>query len=406
MIQFEASNRWPTHLDAIERVKTAFYLRIAEVLQQQGWAARASLNFVDVIAEHFIAFRLVLFHEGELKLRQAAIDFPAHALKLSDPGKNRLLLRWMKQDLVEKPRLCIELKSFALQHPSFAATVRVVKAWLEAHRLALFLYDEIVELIVAYCFANPAVPALQAPASVLAGFCAVLDVLAGKDWAHEPLVADLRQNISEEEHKVIEERFKNKTTDLPVFIATKRDFDSMWTQCAVLDLGFSKKLWKRVVLLAKSTLKAIQTGLEQPCSKMFPWKTLFCASTKPFDLLVHLDTKFVPRQRFRVLKQKNNTTAKHKMLQTTKNVKTAPPPKGIQLEAERQLAIGFDPVLYLMNDLRSTLGHVADFFVDRLGSATICVQFHSGAGSSCRLALGQPASQQANKVSQWVLLII
>lgn len=87
VITLQSSARWPDDLEAIRKTKTAFYLRIADVLRKsKGLRSVASRDCLDVFVAGY-AFRLRIHHERELSLlRRAAAAAGDSALMLSRYG--------------------------------------------------------------------------------------------------------------------------------------------------------------------------------------------------------------------------------------------------------------------------------------------------------------------------------
>ena len=72
VMQFESSSSWPNGLRAIVAAKTAFYVRIAELLEQRtSWRCVATREFLDVIIGG-CAFRLHIRHDREWELLRIA----------------------------------------------------------------------------------------------------------------------------------------------------------------------------------------------------------------------------------------------------------------------------------------------------------------------------------------------
>jgi hypothetical protein len=89
VMTFEASNRWPDELEAIQRVKATMFCSIKKHLEgstneagsSQEASARCAVSdgHMDVVCGGF-AFRLTIFYEGEASLMHAVN--PAGALKV------------------------------------------------------------------------------------------------------------------------------------------------------------------------------------------------------------------------------------------------------------------------------------------------------------------------------------
>lgn len=102
LVETDAS-RWPADVVAMARIKTALYVRMASLLQEEAQvAARAFHNYLDVWLDD-TAFTLRLWNAAELRLDNAAqVQF----------------------DFVTKPLLQQELLSVAQRFPAFGPTAR------------------------------------------------------------------------------------------------------------------------------------------------------------------------------------------------------------------------------------------------------------------------------------------
>lgn len=60
-------SKWPNDLEAVRNVKTAFYLKIAELLDEQRIISRVNPNYLDIYYEGLL-FRYRIYHPKEVSL--------------------------------------------------------------------------------------------------------------------------------------------------------------------------------------------------------------------------------------------------------------------------------------------------------------------------------------------------
>lgn len=205
LVSLEASGRWPTDPAAIVRMKAAFYLRLAQSLNEkfgETLSCRALPTHLQVLvrpardphALHYL-FNLVIASKRDAAMASASRDTSGAAGRLGHtPNSASLALELLVSHL---PPVCSALHGVQSAHAAFSATVRLAQRWLNAHLLADYVHPVAIELLVAHVFLHPALRAasLHAPASPLAAFLRFLQLLADWDWEREPLVVDLNGEL-------------------------------------------------------------------------------------------------------------------------------------------------------------------------------------------------------------------
>lgn len=197
MMQFESSRRWPDDLVAIQKVKMAFLVKLAGVLQEAGHRATVALEAnspdiqdhaaVEVVA-HGFAFRLRVYHDRERTLLERMIedaDLPSEKLRVIAQQTYDLHVR----RFTSSPRHHAAISTLHHLFPSFASASRLLKRWLSSHMLSSHLPSEFIELFMASVYISP--ESYEAPCSAHTGFVRALQRLAKWNWRETPILLPL-----------------------------------------------------------------------------------------------------------------------------------------------------------------------------------------------------------------------
>lgn len=186
VLQFETSGSWPDDLMAIQRIKSAFYLRMGNSLQNQASFRTSVANtFVDVMVDKF-TFRLRIHHPREVLLVRAQELERAESKHLS---LEAVPPPSIEVDMVHRPVHVSLIRGFSARNPVYGKSVRLVKRWLSSHLLLSLMEEEAVELLVAYLFAYPR--PFAAPGSPFTALMRFLVLLSTHDWVREPIIVDI-----------------------------------------------------------------------------------------------------------------------------------------------------------------------------------------------------------------------
>ncbi|XP_061875058.1 nucleolar protein 6 isoform X3 [Colius striatus] len=185
----EGSGQWPQDKEAIRRIKAAFHLQLAELLQQQyQLVCRPAVTHTDVYKDGYV-FRLqVAYHREPLILKE--VITPEGMLKYQDTEESRQL----ELETLHLPYLTSSLHGLQQQHPVFGSTCRLAKRWVSAQLLSDDISEECVDLLVAFLFLHPA--PFTPPSSPQVGFLRFLDLLATFDWKNNPLIINLNAGLT------------------------------------------------------------------------------------------------------------------------------------------------------------------------------------------------------------------
>eukprot|EP01122_Echinamoeba_exundans_P009740 TRINITY_DN3507_c0_g2_i1.p1 TRINITY_DN3507_c0_g2~~TRINITY_DN3507_c0_g2_i1.p1 ORF type:complete len:1205 (+),score=229.69 TRINITY_DN3507_c0_g2_i1:598-4212(+) len=225
ILQFESSGAWPEDLPAIERVKTALLLKLAEGLMDKFKssvsAVQVNSSFLDVFIEGYV-FRLLVFYPREIFIRSA--------LKQSD--YHRCYQLWFHFE--ERPRLTTSIKALNSQFPAFGATSQLVKRWLASQLVPVVADGEfpqdtashfsatslqaassdvlpelLVDLLVAHVFTAGNFMSFAPPSHHHIGFLRVLEMLAKFPFASQALVVDWNGQLRSADHEQILQDFES-----------------------------------------------------------------------------------------------------------------------------------------------------------------------------------------------------
>lgn len=277
VITFEGSGRWPEDFAAIQKVKAAFFTKIAEAFRTsvvgsrcevafdlQG-ASNGSGTYLDVLVPEGFAFRLWVKHARERSILENTL--------LDETLAEEERRDWQAA-LVEYHRRCTARPSHhaataALQnrHTSFSTTVRITKRWLAAHLLLPHIAAELVELVCAKVYLDEDL-AQDVPHSGVNGFARTLSLLASWSWREVPMTIPLysapshavanqgRLRFPEIKQKSVERHFTDLRKADPAvnrlawYIATEQDIGGR----AWEPLVPSKMVAARVQELARASL--------------------------------------------------------------------------------------------------------------------------------------------------------
>lgn len=217
VVEFEKSGRWPDDLRAIQKIKLAFFERLATALMNANPGLKATVIVGDfapvsdiqdaaqleIITPQGWAFVARIWHEREAHLLDNTIDDKPHVpkhLKKNLPGgpdpKERhaaiLAKEIYTRRFIHAPRHHRAIAALCHRFTAFAGTVRLVKRWLASHwLLGGHVGVEVVELLCASAFLGSSHTQAAAGSKQLArvpgtkerGFASVVEML--KDWEWE-----------------------------------------------------------------------------------------------------------------------------------------------------------------------------------------------------------------------------
>ncbi|KAF7441237.1 hypothetical protein PC9H_001586 [Pleurotus ostreatus] len=400
IIEFEKSTRWPDDLRAIQKIKLAFFERIASALMGAVDGLRANVVVGDgpgssdiqdhakleVITKDGWSFAASIWHEREAQLLDRLVENkpllphiaatqpnykPATGKEIREAieGKDLYLRRF-----VHGPRHHRAIGALVHQFSAYAGAVRLLKRWLSAHWLLEgHISQEAVEIITASVFVGdgrlvgvedeyggPGVPATKERA-----FSMVVEKL--KDWKWEdgmfvPLYGLSASTTAESSvSEVGADAGVPKAWGSAMRAESKK---GVWRLSTEMDQtghiwtteGPDAVVARRIQALARATYEILQRdGLEV--------KALFIHPTDDYDFLIKLDQSILPRYA-------QNVSPDPSMLDPRLNSKYANLVKRSGDSNDDVVRPGFDPAHMLFTDLRRIYADTFVLFHDPCGGDT------------------------------------
>ncbi|CAH1797578.1 unnamed protein product [Owenia fusiformis] len=342
----EGSGKMPEDKDAMQRIKAAFHIKLAELLHKQhNLETVVHTDHVDIFKDGFLfAVYLSFLREiAVLKLETA----PNGMVKMKDNSASVAL----EKDIVHTPKLTSTLNGLGTEHQTYCAVARLAKRWISAQYLGDYIQDEVVDMIVAYLYISPAPH--TAPVSVLGGFSRFLYLVSTYDWNLNPLIINFNNVLTKEEITSIQVQFSKDRTSFPL-MCLPTSFDQsggVWSRRSP-----NPMMLNRLVVLAKESLLVLENHLTH-CTKGVDLKQIFRAPLDHYDVIIKLIPKYVPTA-FQSVDVPDETII----------------PKFGEYSNDHVLpVIDFNPVQLFLKELRESFDDIALFFYDKYGGDVIAV---------------------------------
>uniref|UniRef100_A0A182JL85 Nucleolar protein 6 n=1 Tax=Anopheles atroparvus TaxID=41427 RepID=A0A182JL85_ANOAO len=349
-IQLEASGKWPEELVAIRRLKTAFYLQIAEsIVAMKGPAGKpvalASNDYLDVLYEKYV-FRFVIIHQREIGILREYLS-TNQVTRLQKDTDESIALEMQATIL---PKLSSVLHGLHQQFFSFGSVAAIAKRWLYSQLIDPFLWpDECTELLLASLYLNQP---LQPPIQPQTGFLRWLQFVASTDWSKEMIVVNISDELEAETIDELEKRFmERRDTFPPLTIVTPFDGERF---------GFfgrrapTVQILNRVTLLAKAAIAMIDTNF---CTIYKKVKHFFQPSYEGYNVIIHLDSSILVPIGVR----------------DVESIGVRKAPSLFAHAPDKEPAAGLDPAQSYLRELREAYRQFAIFFYDPCGGNRIAV---------------------------------
>ncbi|KNZ54832.1 hypothetical protein VP01_283g3 [Puccinia sorghi] len=375
-LKFESSGKWPESLQAIQKIKAALLVKIAEALEQAGNVVDTTIVFdyqalpiaqnvtLDILHSSGYAFKLMVCYEREEMLLEEALALDPKDLRKTPECKTS----WIAESL----------KNYRKTFPSFTYTVRLVKRWFSTHMLlSTHVSVELVELLasVVYLLPEDELP----PTSGSSGFIRFLRFLKRWDWRSEPLLIPLQSSIGlstndlthfpAESVKAALESFQLTRKKDPglhrytYFVATEDDLEgSRWLLSSTVGVPEKKRkagnvqrptrlISDRLQALASASLEVLESSMELGSVEFLP-KALFKSPLKHFDFHLLLDL--------------GCSTRLHQSIDRIN-------PDSVSTIFTRQARpqIDDDPLFEFFKELQVIYGDLIEFFYDQYGGSLI-----------------------------------
>lgn len=297
IVEFEKSGRWPDDLRAIQKIKLAFYERLATALVEavKGLQVTVVLGehveqkelqdeaVIDIVTPEGWAFRARIWHDREATLLERVINDQSHIPKSfrrhmtgDEAHERRIALEARgayNRRFVHAPRHHRVIAALSHKFAAFAGTTRLTKRWLASHWLfCTHVSEEAVELLCAYVFLRIGASAagettahpVSIPGTKERGFAQVLRFLKDWDWT-KGLVVPL--DVEEQDAVLMSDVEHTRGSAAAWSLVTKFDPSGhVWTSAGPNDV-----VARRITALAKAT-----------------WESLICLDFQAFDVKVCL----------------------------------------------------------------------------------------------------------------------
>ncbi|RPD65156.1 Nrap protein [Lentinus tigrinus ALCF2SS1-7] len=384
VVEFEKSGRWPDDLRAIQKIKLAFFERLATCLMGavKGLQANVVLGngpvrkeiqdevALDIVTPDGWAFRARIWHDREATLLDRVIDPQPHVPKAvkkpltPEEARDRQAAIEAKEVYTRRflhaPRHHRAVAALSHRSAAFAGTIRLVKRWFAAHwLLRSHVREEAVELLCSYVFLRTGARVQTEgaagfvgagmPGTKERGFAMVLEFLKDWDWT-KGLVVPLE--FGDRDASVTPDATKPPPSTRAAWsLATEFDPEGhMWTSH-----GPDAIVARRVTVLAKAAWDGL-CGLESGDGDV---KRLFHHPTDDYDFIVEVDPSLSPRYYQNVDADPSVWTVKGKYA----NASSKDPVSAVMP--------GFDPLTMFYDDLKRTYEDSALLFYDVLGGTRI-----------------------------------
>ncbi|KAJ7178760.1 Nrap protein [Mycena crocata] len=375
VLQFEKSAKWPDDLRAIQKIKLAFFERVATALMTSVDGLKANVVVGDGVSTSEIqdnsrleivtaagwAFSAHIWHDREATLLDRLItgknalphiNVPSEKKKGKEHHEAVDAKELYVRRFIHAPRHHRAVAALNHRFVAYASTVRLVKRWLSAHWVMHgHVSDEAVEILCASFFIgdgrdlsidpeNQTAERASVPGSKERGFATVVEFL--KDWKWEDgLFVPLYGGESSEAHQT--PTATGSRTGVWK-ISTEADSEGhIWTQN-----GPDVMVAQRIRALAKATWGCLSEMEEGKLDV----KSMFIHPTDDYDFLVRMDPAVLPRY------------AQNIDSSLAANGRYANLPREDSLTVSRP---GFDPARLLFDDLQRVYADTFKIFCDPLG---------------------------------------
>lgn len=348
-IKLEYSGKWGNDVEAIRRLTSSLYVKIAEKLRDQHKLCAVPTIDQLFVLKSGIVFKIIVVNDRILTILEEDVQ------KLKDSGATRIessiqgmrLALWKKK-FVAEPLLQMSLQSFSISHKFFGSTVQLFKKWLGSKMLSGHLNDHIVELLVVAAISKKG---CVEPQSTWSSFSRLLDLISNHPWSARPLVVDFGlKSWSEEERSKLEEKFIKMRPILPPMVVVHEEdhLGSKFTRENPQGIVLN-----RLVAVAKEALKMMEK--QTTAEKSIDLETsLLAENLAPYDAIIHLEPGAVVRKKA-LLDRK-------------------PASEGSKFPAKIPV-IELDPVDELVYQLSNSFQSVAMFFYNKYGGHHIGIMF-------------------------------
>ncbi|PVD20236.1 hypothetical protein C0Q70_20732 [Pomacea canaliculata] len=313
--KLEGSGKWPEDLEAICRLKAAYYVKLGQILAAcHQLMVDVSPTHLDVLKDGFV-FRLKLGLTREIGVLRLMQNHDGMSRMEDTPEALAL-----EAEITTLPHLTGWLQGIQQSHQSFCAVVRLVKRWVSAQLLLCHIPELTVEKTVAQLYTQP-LP-FTPPVSPVTGLLRYLRLVSRDDYRLE--------------------NFTEKAWPVPLAVISNR-----------------------LHLVAQASLATLQ---DQMVKCQADWKVIFRPPLEGYDVVVHLSQELLPRHYQAIDSEKNISALKQKYRYLSKR----------QQDADTMPMLDFDPASLLIEELKSAYGEMGLIFHDQFGGDVIGILWKPG----------------------------
>ena len=187
-----ASGKWPHESQAIEKIKTAMYLRLSKLLHEQ-FRIKSVVHRETIDIQYLgYLFRLKFIRDEDSSFVPSQLSFSHPSMEL---GLHHYHIRGMQS-----------------KFSPFGDTVRLLECWVAGNMLSGHLSHETLELLTASVYLRPTG---DPPSSPFVGFLQVLQRIVDYDWKSEAMIVDFTNNISSSSRTQISSDFMQRRENSP-----------------------------------------------------------------------------------------------------------------------------------------------------------------------------------------------
>ncbi|KAK1228630.1 U3 snoRNP protein [Marasmius sp. AFHP31] len=381
VLEFEKSSRWPDELRAIQKVKLAFFERIAAALMSTSSGLKVSVvvedtqndiqdtSCLEIVTTEGWVFRARIWHDREATLLDRIISGKGHLphvkVKPKDHRKGNEYHDAVQarevytRRFIHAPRHHRAIAKLCHHFPAFSGTVRLVKRWFASHWLLHgHVSEEAVELLCARFFVvsgwdenadqenNPYLENPTVPGSKERGFAAVIQFLKDWKWEEGMFVPIYDTSGSSPTANATD---SSSSTAGAWRMSTKMDEQgTMWTKN-----GPDFIVARRVEALAQATWKCLQ---DMETSGRVVVQSMFDHPTDDYNLVLSLNRQSLTRYHHNVKADPGSLPNQSKHQNEAGDVPVRP---------------GFDPAMAYFKDLQRVYADTFRVFYDPFGGEHI-----------------------------------
>jgi U3 small nucleolar RNA-associated protein 22 len=295
VIQFESSTKWPDDLEAIQRTKTAFLIKLGELLQESDRSLQACVgienetspllntSYLEVTSGN-LRFRFRIYHDREVSLLEAYLKAASKS-----SGMHVEMARAVsayRKTFFHRPKHTQIIRALRTRHLLLVPTIQLFKLWCSSHLLTCHFPGELLDLLVLRVFSSPF--PFSEPGGIRSSFLRVLDFVSRWDWRSEPLIIDPNRELDQAQMQTIRARFEGWRQVDPgmqrvvMFAASPHDLEgTTWTANQP-----SKIAANRLTSLARSAIARVSA-----IDLRLNMEDLFRKSLDGYDFVIHLDVE-------------------------------------------------------------------------------------------------------------------